>query len=86
MFDRLPATNSYHAVPTITEPSRCYGIPNQGIDHDLWSSAWRWADRNRICCSVHLARIRFWIPERLLTEWLLRYGEVCYRVPEEDYI
>lgn len=86
MFDRLPTTNSYHAVPTITEPSRCYAIPNQGVDHDVWTSAWRWAERHRLCAEVHLARIRFWIPKRLETEFVLRYGDLCYRVYEEDYI
>ena len=86
MLDRLPAPDSYHAVPTITEPSRCYAIPNQGVDHDVWTSAWSWADRNRVSCELHLARIRFWIPERLESEFVLRYSEVCYRVPEEDYI
>ncbi len=86
MSSTVPGRNSYHAVPTITEPSRCWAIPNQGIDHDLWTSAWRWADRNKICCEVHLARLRFWIPERLETEWILRYSAYTYRVPEEDYI
>lgn len=86
MSSRMSTTDRYHAVPTITEPSRCYAIPNQGVDHDVWTSAWSWADRNRLCCEVHLARIRFWIPERLLTEWLLRYGDISHRVAEEDYI
>ncbi len=86
MSSAMQSRNGYHAIPTITEPCRCYAIPNQGIDHDLWTSAWRWADRNRVCCEVHLARLRFWIPERLETEWLLRYGDTVYRVPEHDYI
>lgn len=86
MFSPMSTPNSHLAVPTLTEPARCYGILNQGTDYDLWTSAWSWADRNQVCAEVHLARIRYWIPERLETEWLLRYGEVCHRVAEEDYI
>ena len=82
----MPATNSYHAVPTETEPMRCYALPNQGIDHDLWTSAWSWADRLRLPAEVHLARIRIWVPERYESEFILRYSDVVYRVPEEDYI
>lgn len=86
MFSPMHTPNSHTIVPTITEPCRCYGIANQGTDWDLWTSAWSWADRNRLPAEIHLARIRFWIPHRLETEWLLRYGEVAHRVAEEDYI
>ena len=86
MPSTMPAQNSHSTQPTITEPARCYAIPNYEINYDLWSSAWSWHQRNSLCAEVHIMRIRYWIPERLEAEFLLRYGDTAYRVPEEDYV
>ena len=41
----------------------------------------KWIAHNKIPHEVHLNRTRFWIPEGpLLTEFLLRWADVCPRV------
>ena len=41
----------------------------------------RWIAHNRLQYEVHLNRTRFWVPDgRELTEFLLRFSEVCPRV------
>jgi len=40
-------------------------------------------DRHKLQYSLHLNRTRFWVPEgAVLTEFLLRFGEVCPLVDE----
>ena len=45
----------------------------------------QWIAHNRIKHEVHLNRTRFWIPEGpLLTEFLLRWSDVCKPVDVND--
>lgn len=78
--------NSSAVIPTMTEPRRCYALPNQDIDPNLWLAVWSWAHSHHLESELHLARIRIWIPSALESEFVLRYSEVVYRVPEQDYI
>ncbi len=44
----------------------------------------RWLTGNNIKREFHLNRTRFWIPEgKILTEFLLKYGEICPQVLED---
>ena len=44
-----------------------------------------WLRVNKIKAEVHLNRTRFWVPEGpVLTDFLLRYNDVCPAVPESD--
>lgn len=72
---------------TVQKPMRCYGILNTDLDHG-GSSAWTWAQQNRIPAEAHLNRCRYWIPtdSQLESEFLLRYWEIIHRVPQEDYV
>ena len=64
----------------------CYGILNSLLDQG-GSSAWTWAHNNNIQQEAHLNRCRYWLPvgSKLESEFVLRYGEIAHRVPEEDY-
>lgn len=43
----------------------------------------RWVIHNDIKYEIHLNRIRFWVPEgSVLTEFLLKYSDVCPPVEE----
>ena len=66
---------------------RCYGILNQDLLQG-GSSAWRWAQTNRIPCEAHLNRCRYWLPRdsALESEFVLRYTSILHRVPEEDIL
>lgn len=86
MFSPMHTPNSHAIVPTITEPCRCYAITYSLMDWEAYSSAWSWAHRRGVVAEVHMARLKFWIPEAVETEFLLRYGDYSYRVPKDDYI
>ena len=45
-----------------------------------------WITSNQIKFEPHLNRTRFWVPNGILmTEFLLKYSEVCSKVLDEDY-
>lgn len=45
----------------------------------------RWLTANQVKFEPHLNRTRFWVPEgALLTEFLLKWQDVCPHVPESD--
>jgi|APGre2960657404_1045060.scaffolds.fasta_scaffold222720_2 hypothetical protein len=44
-----------------------------------------WISTNNIKFEPHLNRTRFWIPDGvLMTEFLLKYGDICPRVMESS--
>jgi hypothetical protein len=46
----------------------------------------RWVTDNNLKFEPHLNRTRFWVPEgMIMTEFLLKYSEVCPKVIGEDY-
>jgi hypothetical protein len=65
----------------------CYGILNSDLDHG-GSHAWSWAACNRIQAEAHLNRCRYWfvVGSSLESEFVLRYTEIAFRVPEEDHV
>jgi len=65
----------------------CYAILNSDLAQG-GSSAWTWAHNNRIQREAHLNRCRYWLPvgSKLESEFVLRYTEIAFRVPEEDVV
>ncbi len=70
-----------------SQPMHCYGILNSDLDSG-GSHAWTWARENRIQREAHLNRCRYWfvVGSSLESEFVLRYWEIAFRVPEEDYV
>ncbi len=70
-----------------SQPMHCYGILNTDLDVG-GSHAWTWARENRIQREAHLNRCRYWftVGSSLESEFVLRYWEIAFRVPEEDYV
>ena len=54
--------------------------------HPQFSSVLEWLDSRRVIYDVHLNRTRFTVTDaRVLTEFLLKWGDVCYPVdPAQD--
>lgn len=49
--------------------------------HPQFSAVLQWLDSRRVIYDVHLNRTRFTIVDsQLLTEFLLKWGDVCYTV------
>ena len=54
---------------------RHYSIP--ALDHNF-TRVMQWIDRRNIRYELHLARVRFWVPEGvILTEFLLQFADSC---------
>lgn len=51
--------------------------------HEQFGEVLQWITQNNIKFEVHANRTRFWVPEgAVLTEFLLRYTNVCPLVKE----
>jgi hypothetical protein len=76
-----------YAFTANSQPMRCYGILNSDLDSG-GSYAWTWARVNHIQREAHLNRCRYWfvVGSSLESEFVLRYTEIAFRVPEEDYV